>query len=156
VKTSVRCLAFLLLLWEIPAAFAACSVWTTNLAFGGYDVFAGTPLDSSGSVAVSCNEFPPPDVLITIGRSLYSGGFRPRRMKHATRPDLLDYNLYTDSSRTTVWGDGSAGTGTVTLRRVRTRRRRRPVVTPIYGRVFPQQNVSTGSYSDVLTVTIDW
>jgi spore coat protein U-like protein len=51
----------------------------------------------------------------------------------------------------TVWGDGSAGTSTVLLRKVN---RNRPVTTTIYGRIPPGQNVSVGTYSDAVTVTI--
>jgi spore coat protein U-like protein len=51
----------------------------------------------------------------------------------------------------TVWGDGSAGTSTVPLRKVN---RNRPATTTIYGRIPPGQNVSVGAYSDSVTVTI--
>ena len=43
----------------------------------------------------------------------------------------MNYNLFTTASMTTVWGDGSAGTSTVLLRKVNGNR---PVTTTIYGR----------------------
>lgn len=144
----------LLLLLPAGVAGAACTVSATGVAFGPYDVFASAPLDSTGTVTVSCDEVPPPDVTIEIGPSGGSGGFNPRRMGHASRPDRMNYNLFTDPSRSAVWGDGTAGTQTVFLKRVK--RQKPPVVTTIYGRIPPGQNVSAGGYSDTLTVTITW
>jgi spore coat protein U-like protein len=148
--------SFLLALIAIvPAgrARAACDVVTTNLAFGAYDVFSPVPRDSTGTVTVSCDEAPPPDVVISIGPSAAGGGFHPRRMRHSVLGDTLGYNLYSDPSLGSVWGDGTAGTATVTLPKVK---KPKPEVATIYGRIPPGQNVSVGSYSDTLTVTITW
>ncbi len=157
-KTSVSGLAVLLfLVLAAQDGNGACSVSATGVSFGGYDVFANAPLASTGSITVSCNEHPPPDVVIAIGTSRNSGGFRPRKMNRVGGPDLLDYNLFTDSSRAVVWGDGSGGTSTMTLRKVqRDRRNRPPATVTVYGEIPPGQNVSVGPYSDVLTVTITW
>ena len=133
------------------AAHAACSVTTTGINFGAYDVFAAVPSDTAGTVTVACDRNPPTDVTISIGPSSTSGGFQPRRMRHASQADRMNYNLFTTASMTTVWGDGSAGTSTVLLRKVN---RNRPVTTTIYGRIPPGQNVSVGVYSDSVTVTI--
>lgn len=133
------------------AAHAACGVTTTGINFGAYDVFAAVPRDSSGTVTVACDRNPPTDVIISIGASPTSGGFNPRQMRRTSGTDRLNYNLFTTASMTTVWGDGSAGTSTVFLRKVN---RNHPVTTTIYGRTPPGQNVSVGVYSDSVTVTI--
>jgi spore coat protein U-like protein len=132
-------------------AHAACRVTATGLNFGAYDVFAATPRDTSGTVTVACDQNPPTDVTVSIGPSPTSGGFQPRRMRHTTLPDRLDYNLFIAPSMGTVWGDGSAGTSTAMLRKVN---RNRPATATIYGRISPGQNVSVGGYTDTLTVTI--
>ena len=142
--------AVLFLLIGIPA-HAACLVSATGMNFGAYDVFAAAPRDTAGTVTVGCDRNPPTDVTISIGPSPTSGGFNPRQMRRTSGTDRLDYNLYTSSSMSTVWGNGSAGTSTVLLRRVSSRR---PVVTTIYGRIPPGQNVSVGNYAETLTVTI--
>ena len=67
-------------------ARAACRVTATSVSFGAYDVFSPVPLDSTGSVSVSCDELPPSDVVIEIGPSAGSGGFNPRQMRHPSRP----------------------------------------------------------------------
>jgi spore coat protein U-like protein len=153
VKISGKGLVVLLSLIIGNAAHAACRVTTTGIDFGAYDVFAPVPRDSAGTVIVTCdrNTRRRTDITISIGPSPTSGGFNPRQMRRASGTGRLNYNLYTSPSMSTVWGDGSAGTSTVLLTRVR---RRRPVVTTIYGRIPPGQNVSVGSYSDTVTVTI--
>jgi spore coat protein U-like protein len=132
-------------------AGAACSVSATGVNFGAYDVFVASPSDSTGTVTVTCDQAPPVDVVIAIGPSGTSGGFNPRQMRSASSPDRLNYNLFVNAGRSTVWGDGAAGTSTVFLKNVV---KNRPVLTTIYGRIPPGQDVSVGSYSDSLTVTI--
>jgi spore coat protein U-like protein len=151
VKNSSKALAAVLFLQIGIPAHAACLVSATGVNFGAYDVFAAAPRDTAGTVTVACDQNPPTDVTVSIGPSPTSGGFQPRRMRHNTLPDRLDYNLFIAPSMGTVWGDGSAGTSTVVLRRVN---RNRPALTTIYGRIPPGQNVSVGAYTDTLTVTI--
>jgi spore coat protein U-like protein len=151
VKIPGKGLVVLLSLMFGNSAYAACAVTTTGINFGAYDVFAAVPRDTSGTVTVACDRNPPTDVTVSIGASPTSGGFQPRQMRHASQADRMNYNLFTSPSMVTVWGDGSAGTSTVLLRKVN---RNRPVTTTIYGRIFPGQNVSVGAYSDSVTVTI--
>jgi spore coat protein U-like protein len=151
VKIPGRGLVVLLSLIFGNSAYAACAVSATGMNFGAYDVFAAVPRDTSGTVTVACDRNPPTDVTVSIGASPTSGGFQPRQMRHASQADRMNYNLFTSPSMVTVWGDGSAGTSTVLLRKVN---RNRPVTTTIYGRIPPGQNVSVGTYSDAVTVTI--
>jgi spore coat protein U domain-containing protein, fimbrial subunit CupE1/2/3/6 len=145
-------LFFSLLLLMTTRAFAACSVTTTPVTFGNYDPFVATPLDTTGSVAVSCDKVqgPPLPVTISISASSNSGVFIPRQMKHSSRPDVLNYNLYTKQNRTTVWGDGTGGTSVVVIQGVQQRKE------TIYATIPPKQNVRGGFYTDSLTVTILW
>ena len=140
----------LFLLIGIPA-HAACTVTTTGVSFGAYDVFTAVPRDTTGTVTVSCTNNQRVPIVVSIGASPTSGGFNPRQMLHVSPTDRLNYNLYTTSSMATVWGNGSAGTSTVLLNNVR---RNRPVITTIYGRIPTGQNVSIGAYTESLTVTI--
>jgi len=145
-------LIFLYLIFSVNLTFAVCTVSTTSVSFGPYDIFSASPTDSTGNITVNCNESPPPYVTVSIGQSPNSGGFNPRKMKLAAGADLLNYNLYTDGTYSSIWGDGTSGTTTL-VRRVR---RNRPETFIVYGRVPPGQDISVGSYSDILTVTITW
>jgi spore coat protein U-like protein len=115
----------------------------TSPAFGTYDPFATTPLDAVGSITHSCPKTRPVQILLDSGAS---ASFTPRAMVSGT--GQLAYNLYLDPPSTPgarIWGDGSGGTyiysgaGKVTV--------------PLYGRVFAQQDVAAGAYSDTVTIT---
>ncbi|MBI3609877.1 MAG: spore coat protein U domain-containing protein [Nitrospirae bacterium] len=141
---------FSVLFFYLPTqAEAACTLTTTAVNFGNYNVFSPLALNSTGSVTVSCSAGSSQNMTISIGPSPNSGGFIPRKMKHATLPDMLSYNVYINAAGTSVWGNGTGGTSTVFLNRVR----RRPQTVTVYGIIPPLQNVTIGSYSDLLTVT---
>ena len=133
-------------------AMAACNVSATAVNFGSYDVFLTVPTDSTGAITVTCDEAPPPNVAAAIGQSPNSGSFNPRKLRSGSGTDLLSYNLYIDSARVSIWGDGTAGTSTV----VRKVTKNKPEILTIYGRIQESQDVSAGLYSETLTATITW
>ena len=139
-----------ILFFQASKVFAACTVSVTPIIFGNYDTVVPTPLDTTTTITVSCDKAqgPPPDVTVTIIASANSGIFNPRQMKHTTRSNLLNYNLYTKQNRTTVWGDGTGGTSAVIIKGTKQKK------VTVYGSIPPQQNVPAGTYSDILTVTI--
>jgi spore coat protein U-like protein len=154
-KTFIRCIFILCFLLSGNAVWAACTVSTTPVAFGNYDVLSATPTDSTGNVQISCSEWWPfnYNVIVSIGPG-YGGNINPRTMHLA---DLLNYYLYTAAARTTVWGNGTSGTSTQTVNLSTTGWFR--TVTrdlPVYGRIPASQNVSIGAYVDTLTVTITY
>lgn len=131
-------------------ARAACTVTLGNLSFGPYDPLSSAPATTSGNAVVTCNDAPPPTVQIQLSPSSVSGGFFPRRMRNAVGGDTLDYNFYADVGATQVWGDGTAGTTT----RSQKVSKNSPWSVTFYGRIAVNQDVSPGSYSDALTITI--
>ncbi len=120
----------------------------SNINFGVYDVRNTLPTDGLGRVTIFCSINM--NVTIQLDRGLHSSTYANRYMKHTYFADMLAYNIFTNVSRTTIWGDGSGGSSTVTLRV----RRNRPRVVTLYGRVPSLQNVSVGTYSDIVTVTV--
>ncbi len=130
------------------AAEAACTITTTAVSFGTYNVFAGSADDATGQITYRCTGPRPP--LVTI--QLDKGGapsFSPRQMRQGS--EILNYNLYLDSTRSTIWGDGTGGTQTYT--------RANPplgsnINVSVYGRIPAGQDVSAGSYSATVTATI--
>jgi spore coat protein U domain-containing protein, fimbrial subunit CupE1/2/3/6 len=152
VNLAIRSVFFFLILLCVRESEAACNVATTNINFGIYDVFSNMPKDSTGSISVNCDEAPPPIVVIRIGPSAGSGGFNPRQMRHTTRPDRLNYNLFIDSSRSVIWGDGTGGGSTVADKVTKNK----TWVATLYGQIPAGQDVSVGTYSDTVSVTITW
>lgn len=137
-------LACVLTCASLPAQAASrCTVSTSGLSFGTYDVFSPLNADITGTINVNCRSGTP----YTLALSSGSGTYASRTMKSGTH--VLAYNLFLDSTRLTIWGDGSAGTGTASGTGTGANSN-----TPVYGRIPAQQNVSIGTYSDVLTVTV--
>jgi spore coat protein U-like protein len=152
VNPAIRSILFFLIFLCFHEAEAACNVATTNINFGSYDVFSNSPKDSTGTISVDCDEAPPAVVVIRIGPSFNSGGFKPRQMRHITRSDRLTYNLFTDSSMSVIWGDGTQGTATVSDKV----QKNKPWVSTFYGRIPARQDVSAGTYRETVSVTITW
>jgi spore coat protein U-like protein len=108
----------LLLAWAGPAqalcvpGLCACSLATTNVAFGAYSPLAFGNTDTTGTVKVDCGGVVglliPFNSAISAGSAGSSGSYANRQMKRGSNP--LAYNLCTDASYTTVWGDGSSAT----------------------------------------------
>lgn len=142
-------LAIAAILLTFFPAMAACTISTTALSFGSYNVFSPFPLDSTGSVTYRCGRR---DRNITI--ILDRGGapsFNPRRMRKVA--EALNYNLYLDAARTTIWGDGTAGTQIYSDRNPPNNRN---VTVTIYGRIPAGQDVSAGAYTNTVTATINF
>jgi spore coat protein U-like protein len=126
------------------SCFAACVVSTQPVLFGDYDVFVAVDLDGVGNIQVTCDN--PSDNYI-IGMNTGFGSFAQRTMRFGGHS--LNYNVFTDAARSTIWGDGSLSTATVSgiglLSNI-----------TIYGRVPALQNVLIGNYTDNLLVTINF
>jgi len=150
-KTAVKIFMLLIFLSLCNQAHGVCNVTATSVNFGTYDVFVTTPDDSTGTITIVCDRNTSP-VRTSIGPSPNSGGFNPRQMRRTPGVVRLNYNLFTNAARTTIWGDGTAGTSTVSSNA----RRNRPVTLTVYGRIPAEQDVRIGSYSETLTVTITY
>jgi len=131
----------------------SCKIATTSVNFGNYDVFSSFYLDSTGTISVDCNnqENRPMNIKITLTAG-NSGKFSPRQMSSSSGSDRLSYNLYSDPSHNTIWGDGTGGSSVVTSVVDRTS----TINALVYGRIFPGQNVGVGIYNDQLTATVFW
>jgi spore coat protein U-like protein len=155
IKTIMTLLSIVIGILNADISLSQCTIGTTAVSFGNYDVFLSIPTDATGTITVNClrreNK-----ATVTLGVSSTSGTFNPRRMKRSGGNDLLDYNIYTDPARTLILGNGTGGTSDIGLKR--------PTGPPadwseniiIYGRIPPGQDVSAGTYSDTLMATVDW
>ena len=137
-------------LWTASeAAAAGCSVSTTSVDFGMYDVFDPAPNDSTGTVTLNCNGGAR-NVTVEIGRG-GAATFALRRMVNGAQQ--LRYNLYLHAARTSVWGDGTGGTES---NDVANPPNNKDNTLTIFARIPAQQDVSSGSYSDSVTVTVNY
>ena len=123
----------------------SCVVSANDLNFGNYNPVSGNDLDGSSTIDVTCTLGTTYN--IGLDKGLGTGASVASR-KMASGSDLLDYSLYQDSNRNTVWGntvstDAVSGTGTGIAQSY-----------TVYGRVPASQVVPVGTYTDTITVTV--
>jgi spore coat protein U-like protein len=129
----------------------SCTISSTGVNFGNYDVFNASPNDTTGTISYQCNK--KSDVTIHLNKGMNASTFDPRKMTGAG--DLLNYNLYRTAARTSavIWGDGTGGTVFYSLSNVA---KDTLITVTIYGRVPAAQDVAAGAYSDSVTATINF
>lgn len=136
------------------ALLETCTATALPVAFGGYNPLSLSPTDSTGQVTVACVGI----LSIAINYSIslspgLSASYAPRKLAFGAQ--RLNYNLYTSSAYSTVWGNGSAGTATVSdgyaLALLAVSRSY-----TVYARLPAAQNVPAGVYADTVTVTINY
>jgi spore coat protein U-like protein len=129
-----------------------CTIGAGTLAFGAYDPVgtnAATDLDQSGTMTVTCTKGA---TGITVGFGASSndpaGCAAPQRCL-ASSGNYLNYQLYSDSSRSSVWTTAIAETvsgGTSS-----------PTTLTVYGRIPKAQDASVGaSYADTVVATVNY
>lgn len=125
-----------------------CAVSAANLSFGTYSPIGGSALDGTSTITVTCTLSTPYNVRLNQGAN--GSSVTARKMLRASGTELMNYALYRDSSRTQNWGQtdttdtlDSTGTG---LAQAHT----------VYGRIPAAENMPAGSYSDIVTVTVDY
>jgi spore coat protein U-like protein len=85
------------------------------------------------------------------GGTTTGGTVSQRKLSLAGGADTIDYQLYLDSNRTSIWGDGTNGTwrlmssGTGVARKY-----------TVYGLVPPQSAKAPGKYTDTITATVSF
>ena len=138
---------------------ASCSISSlgslTNLS---YDPMNGSPTLSAITFNITCSGggggtiATVRSIALSIGQSTTATNFTTRIMK---LNDNLSYQLYQDSQRTVVWGDGTGGsfanTATYTFTNGQTRN------FTIYVKI-PAQNIYSGTYTVTPgpQITITW
>src|SRR5258708_11531563 len=131
-----------------------CSVSSTGPAFGVFDTLSGGNKDVVGTISVTCTGNIGDAVNYVIALSPGGGSFASRTMQ-AGAPQL-NYNLYSDGAHTSVWGDGTGGTSTVSdsysLPASSSTRQY-----TVFGRIpGSQSSAVAGSYTDNMLITLPY
>jgi spore coat protein U-like protein len=121
---------------------ASCALSASTLTFNAMPTGTTAGTDAAADISVSCSQGTAYQISLSQG-SNFSGG---RRMANGS--SYINYELYSDPARSTVWstsqvisftGNGSAQSHT------------------IFGRVPAGQSVpNTGSYADTIVATISY
>ena len=131
----------------------ACSIDTTPMAFGTYDgvvANASSALHATATVISTCTSGAAALITMNAGASAGSGSTNaPVRRMTAGPGKYLDYQIYSDVSGETVWGNtaltGVALTGTGASQTL-----------TVYGSIPSAQMVPQGDYSDQISITITY
>lgn len=146
----------------LPAA-TQCSSNDVSLSFGPYLSINAAPLDAQGNLVVTCTRSIAPGeissakvtISVALGPSQGSNSIQNRQMFRGGGADLLNYNVYLDTGRISVWGN-SDGVDTATQDLSIPNKATRSATFTFYGRVFPLQNITPGPYSDALLITVNY
>ncbi|MBN2689473.1 MAG: spore coat protein U domain-containing protein [Gammaproteobacteria bacterium] len=125
---------------------AACVITANDLAFGTYN--PTTTSTQNSTVDVTCTNTTPWAISLSTGGS---GSYSPRQMTGGVSADTLNYNLYTDATFTTIWGDGTGGTTTVTGTGTGAAQSN-----TVYGQLPSGQYKTPDSYTDTITATVTY
>ena len=125
---------------------ATCRVSATTLNFGSVGILASN-IDATSTVTATCTSTTPYNIGLDAG--IGSGAtVTTRKMTFST--STANYSLYTNTTRTTVWGN-TVGTNTITG----TGSGAAQALT-VYGRVPSQTTPRPGTYSDTIVTTITY
>jgi spore coat protein U-like protein len=131
----------------------AVIVSTTGISFGVYNAGAATDTAVNGTVTVACTiQLGTTLPSFTVSLSSGGGSFAQRQMNFLVS-NILKYNIYTTQSFTTVWGDGTGGTSTMSYD---TGDGLSSKDFTAYGRIPKGQYVPTGLYGDSVTVSVTY
>ena len=125
---------------------AVCAITASDLAFGNYSSQTGSPLLGTTLLRATCTPGTTYNVGLNAGTS--AGATVNQRKMVATGAQVLNYQLYKDSSRSAIWGN-TVGTDTVTGTGTGL-----ALDHTVYGSIPAAQVVPAGDYADTITVTI--
>lgn len=133
---------------SVPAV-AACRSSATNVHIPSYDTRSSSAVYTSSQVHITCDDSE--NAVISLSAGL--GNFNNRQMKD--NGFGLSYNLYLDQGYTRVWGDGTAGTSTLSsMAGDAANGMARSYF--FYVKIAGNQNPPAGTYQDSLILTISY
>jgi spore coat protein U-like protein len=147
--------AVLFLLSASPAdaqlSSAVCSMSASGVNFG---TTTGEATTAVGNLVLRCtgNGNVSYSIALTTGLS----GVYPLRQMGSGGSDRLAYNLYTEASLGTIWGNGSGGSQLVTGRLQFQGQPVLIVVVPVRARLPIQPAPAPGSYQDIILATLSY
>jgi spore coat protein U-like protein len=127
----------------VPALAITCSVSPQSVNFGNYDPLSPSVSDGVGNIGISCDGV----TSFTIAFSSGIGSYTARLMTSAA--SQMQYNLYTDATRLTIWGDGTGATATISASAT-------GGDFAVYGRIPASQNLPVDTYTDTIIVTVTY
>ena len=135
--------------FQVSAAVSAdCRISVSDLSFGQYDPLgqnSSRELNAAAGVSMLCTRDARATIVMDAGRNPLGTS---RAM--ASGDQHVAYQIYRDADRTQVWGSGGDALQFVSTGV------QQPQQFVVYARIPPGQEVASGTYSDVVTATVDF
>ena len=154
---------------------SACSITNSGISFGAYDVSTGAAVtNSGGSIGISCDTTlvagtgtsAVATIKLSVGGTSTSGGgttlgtFTQRKMRMGSSSNSnanMSYNIYTEPSYTTIWGDGTSSTSYLSFTAISDGGNRATASYTLYGKIDAgQYSLRAGPYAAYVVATITW
>jgi spore coat protein U-like protein len=141
--------AWLVILPQPLFAASSCSfISLTTVSFGAYNVFSKSPNNNGiGSFTILCQSGGGSNFVVTLSTG-QSNNYASRVMMSGG--NRLYYNLYTSAARTVVWGDGTGGSNVMTAAKHST------TALSVFGQIPAGQNAFVGTYTDNITIIVNF
>lgn len=143
----------------MAAQTVTCTPTNNQILFGTYNPLGTSVLDSTATFIITCVNA---GNATTVSYTATLSNQTLRQLAPTAGSDRINYDVYIDSTRATVWGDGTGGTGTLTGS-ITVPKKSSASTPPLtyYGRITAGQDVSATSggsaptsYSQTLTITV--
>ncbi len=144
------------------ARAASCTVNATSINFGSYDPTSSAAVTANGNISFTCTNTGNGDTVTVVLSTGRSGSYANRTL--VLGGQSLIYNIYADSGYTAILGNGTGGS--YYLYACYGKGSGSPCPNsggypsgttfsgPMYGQLPGGQDVSAGTYTDTLTVTL--
>ena len=131
-----------------------CTISTSAVAFAYDPVVAnsasGADVTGTGGVTVQCTKGDTHAVSLNFGQNVITT--TQRRVKSGL--NYLNYNLYTDNTYATLWGDGTSLTQTVSFGPFTSSAT--AITSTVFGKMLKGQDAPIGSYTDTVIATVNF
>jgi spore coat protein U-like protein len=127
-----------------------CTISTTPVNFGAYDPVAANataPLDGVGTIVVTCTR----GAVAKVGLNPGSNAEGTTRRMSQGAAEYLAYEIYKDTTHSTVWGDTLD-----TALDIPAAPNRNPRTFTAYGRIAAAQDATVGNYTDTIVATVNF
>jgi spore coat protein U-like protein len=127
-----------------------CTISTTPVNFGAYDPVAANataPLDGIGTIVVACTK----GAVAKVGLNPGSNAEGTSRRMTQGASEYLAYEIFKDTTHSTVWGDSLD-----TALDIPAAPNRNPRTFTAYGRIAAAQDATVGNYTDTVVATVNF
>ncbi len=158
----------LLLQPGLARAAVSCGTVITPVAFGDVAPLSGTTYGADGAIEIRCEVIGTPPLSGQVNASISisqgnSNSYSTRKLFSVSgavnATGQIDYNLYTDGTRTVIWGDGTSGNSVVNIpvTGLTFDGAKKDVSRIVFGKLPVISNgKKSGLYSDALTVLVSF